>query len=276
MLKFNQKQIETLMRDFFILTNIRIVLFDDIHSEVFSYPANRNEFCERMRTVPEFRKLCNRSDQNAFEKSRKLDKPLVYSCHAGLIEAVIPIKQENTIIGFVMFGHVLPEESESDVRSQLKEKFMNSDGSISAMIDRLICKNSDEIKAAATILEILTLYLLSNNLVMLPKAEFIQSLNEYIDSNQPDRIIVKDICTYFGIQRSQLYKISITHLGCGIAEYVRKRKILHAKELLANTDQKIAQIGSNVGFSEYNYFSHVFHEETGVSAREYRALHRST
>lgn len=273
MLRFNQDRIERIMHDFFTLANIRIVLFSDAQEEILAYPENRCLFCASMRTNLDFLKQCVHSDQLAFEKSRRFDKPLVYTCHAGLTEAVIPIRQEDVILGYVMFGQVILNENETATRNHLKEKYTSGDEAIAKVIDSIVCKTDKEIKAAATILEALTTYLLSNKLVSLRKAEFIQSLDNYIDGHLHEKILVEDICKYFLVQRSQLYEISIPYLGCGIAEYIRKRKVMKAGEMLVNTDLSITQISSLVGFSEYNYFSRVFHQETGMSARSYRNLH---
>lgn len=273
MLRFNQDRIERIMHDFFTLANIRIVLFSDAQEEILAYPENRCLFCASMRTNLDFLKQCVHSDQLAFEKSRRFDKPLVYTCHAGLTEAVIPIRQEDVILGYVMFGQVILNENETAARNHLKAKYASGDEAIAKVIDSIVCKTDKEIKAAATILEALTTYLLSNKLVSLRKAEFIQSLDNYIDGHLHEKILVEDICKYFLVQRSQLYEISIPYLGCGIAEYIRKRKVMKAGEMLVNTDLSITQISSLVGFSEYNYFSRVFHQETGMSARSYRNLH---
>lgn len=275
MLRFNQDRIERIMHDFFTLANIRIVLFSDAQEEILAYPENRCLFCASMRTNLDFLKQCVHSDQLAFEKSRRFDKPLVYTCHAGLTEAVIPIRQEDVILGYVMFGQVILNENETATRNHLKEKYASGDEAIAKVIDSIVCKTDKEIKAAATILEALTTYLLSNKLVSLRKAEFIQSLDNYIDGHLHEKILVEDICKYFLVQRSQLYEISIPYLGCGIAEYIRKRKVMKAGEMLVNTDLSITQISSLVGFSEYNYFSRVFHEETGMAARYYRTVHRN-
>jgi len=55
-----------------------------------------------------------------------------------------------------------------------------------------------------------------------------------------------------------------------VAEYIRNQRIQHAQRLLKETDTPITDIAYAVGFSDYNHFSRIFKQITGVSARLYR------
>lgn len=53
------------------------------------------------------------------------------------------------------------------------------------------------------------------------------------------------------------------------SNYVKKVRIERAKELLDTTDLKIYEIACRVGYPEQKYFSKVFKESVGVSAKQY-------
>ena len=74
----------------------------------------------------------------------------------------------------------------------------------------------------------------------------------------------------FQIGRTKLYEISTEYLGCGLAEYIRRQRIRHAQRLLTQTNLSVTEIASAVGLSDYNHFSKIFKQVTGISAREYR------
>jgi YesN/AraC family two-component response regulator len=46
----------------------------------------------------------------------------------------------------------------------------------------------------------------------------------------------------------------------------------HAKQYLEETRNPIYEIAENVGIPDYNYFTKVFKEETGVTPSAFRAL----
>ncbi len=76
------------------------------------------------------------------------------------------------------------------------------------------------------------------------------------------------------IGRTKLYEVAMDYLGCGPAEYIRKRRIIHAQNLLLQRDISIADIAYCVGFSDYNHFFRIFHKITGTSPRVYRQQNR--
>lgn len=47
-----------------------------------------------------------------------------------------------------------------------------------------------------------------------------------------------------------------------------------AKNLLINTDKKIAEIAGLTGYNTIQYFSEIFKERTGVTPREFREVNK--
>ena len=57
--------------------------------------------------------------------------------------------------------------------------------------------------------------------------------------------------------------------GMTFSNYLKKVRIEKAKELILNTDMKIYEVAYSVGYPDQKYFSKVFKEYTGVSAKQY-------
>ena len=102
------------------------------------------------------------------------------------------------------------------------------------------------------------------------KAAFIRETDRYIAAHLSENITVDAICAAFRIGRTKIYELSMDYLGCGLAEYIRKQRIEHAKRMLSETDMPITDIAFATGFADYNHFSRIFKKNTGISAREYR------
>lgn len=62
--------------------------------------------------------------------------------------------------------------------------------------------------------------------------------------------------------------------GVTFTNYLKKVRIEKAKELLRNTNIKIYEVACRVGYPDQKYFSKVFKEYTGVSAKQF-VLHES-
>ncbi|WP_168123959.1 response regulator [Paenibacillus sp. HB172176] len=58
--------------------------------------------------------------------------------------------------------------------------------------------------------------------------------------------------------------------GEGFANYVTKRRMTQAKLLLANTNLKITEISSKIGYDDPNYFTRTFRKVCGVAPNQFR------
>lgn len=266
MLQLNTVSLHQVMRDFYTLTNIRIVIFDADFREILAYPQQKEGFCALLRVDPAGEARCQISDKGGCLKCAKTRELVIYRCHAGLTEAVVPIMYKSGILAYVMFGQIIPQESCEETKAKIRKKYP----AFSQAIDRIPVKSSEELDAAATVLQAITSYVMTNRWVVPGKSEFIRQLDRYIDSHLNHTITVEEICTAFRIGRTRLYEISEEYLGCGLAEYIRNQRIVHAQHLLRETDIPITDIAYAVGFSDYNHFSRVFKKLTGTSARAYR------
>jgi two-component system response regulator YesN len=57
-----------------------------------------------------------------------------------------------------------------------------------------------------------------------------------------------------------------------VNQLVRSVRVERAEQLLQSGKQSISQIAETVGINDYNYFSKVFREETGIAPSIFRRL----
>ena len=269
-LNLNTVGLYQVMRDFYTLTNIRIVIFDAQFKELLAYPAEKEGFCALLRQESEGDAGCFISDKAGCLKCAKSKKLVVYRCHAGLTEAVVPIIDKDEVLAYVMFGQIVPKESCEKTKAAIKKHYP----CFSDEVDNIPVKSAEEIGAAATVLQAITAYVMTNRWVTPDKSEFIREIDKYIEVHIAQNITVKDICAAFRIGRTKIYEISMDYLGCGLAEYIRKQRIVHAQRLLRETNISVTDISYATGFSDYNHFSRVFKKITGISARRYRSMNK--
>ena len=62
--------------------------------------------------------------------------------------------------------------------------------------------------------------------------------------------------------------------GMNLNQYIRVFRMKKAKELLKNTNMKVAQVSENVGFANVSYFCRSFREYYGCSPESYRKRNR--
>ncbi len=274
-LEFDEKELLQLMKDFHILTNIRIVLFDDEYQELLSYPGEDCAFCRMMKGNESTKELCKESDECSFRRCKADHRLSIYHCHAGLIEATAPLIDNHVVIGYLMFGQISDADSEDNLEQMLRAVLATENLSQPEQLTVGIpLKTNEQIQAAAKIMEACTFYALQNETIFMRRQNFTNNLHAYLLEHLSENLDAENIATDLGISRSKLYLACDKYLGIGIAEYVRNLRIEEAKKLLKDTDLSVTEISRQVGFDDYNYFSRVFKKVTGTSARKYRGLFR--
>ncbi len=92
----------------------------------------------------------------------------------------------------------------------------------------------------------------------------------YISRNVFLKIYLEDIAEYVGVNPSYLSRIFSLKEGITIQEYIQKKKIDLACNLLKFSDRTIAEIAQYIGFQSQSNFSALFKKWKMVSPTEYR------
>ena len=270
---YNVKQLTRILTDFYTLTHLRIGVLDISTHERFSYPKSLCPFCAMIRQNAEWDAKCQECDNDAFKRCKSQKTAQIYTCHAGMIEAIIPVVSSGIVLCYVMFGQVIDEATAAETKEKMRSMFYDERQSreeLNSVIDQIDIRNMKEIMASATILDALASYFINEQLISVGTARFANLLNTYIEAHMSEPILVSDLCKYFGISRTRLYEIAQMNLNCSISSYIQKQRIQYAEHLLRTTSLSSMDIAAAAGFSDYNYFSRVFKKLTGKSARAYR------
>lgn len=265
-------KLDELLKDFHTAVGIRISIFDDEFRLVSEYPKTAPAFCRRIRQSDRGREGCRQCDSDACKRAAKLRAPHIYTCHAGITEAITPIQLGGGVLGYAILAHMLPKENltEATARACSLAESYGIDRAISASaISEISVKTEDEIRAAVTLLDAVSSYVYLKNFARRKDEDISLEIENYIKNNLSLPPTCEDISKRFGCSRTALYNISMKSFGMGLMQYVMYCRMEKAKELLAS-GVSIAVTASECGFFEYNYFCKVFRRHTSLSPGAYR------
>jgi len=265
------KKLNKLIKSFSILTGIRIVVFDTDFNILAEYPSDNCLFCSLIQKDQCGYSSCQESNSKAFKLCSLSDDLYLYTCHAGLKEAMVSLKSNEHLVGFIMFGQVLSSEDSIGKYQYLYDQLpiqINNETKKKA-INQLKSLTNEQIESSKTILLSLAKYAMSERMLSIAKDEFISKLDEYIYSHLGSKIITEDLCSLFHISRTALYETGNKYLHKGIALYIAEKKIEKSKELLAN-QVSIKEVAYECGFNDTNYFSKVFKKKTKLSPKKFQ------
>ena len=95
-------------------------------------------------------------------------------------------------------------------------------------------------------------------------------VKDYINAHFSEDITRSSMARVVFLNPDYLARIFKKETGQSLGAYVKERRIFEAKKLLAETGVQVNEIALRVGFDNSSYFSHIFHQHTGMTPNEYR------
>lgn len=101
--------------------------------------------------------------------------------------------------------------------------------------------------------------------------QFLEKLHNLIENElvNPD-LSVEKICDEMNMSRSQLHRKVKALTSKSITAYVRRYRLLSARDLIRKTDKTISEIAYEAGFSDPSYFHRSFQKEFGIRPNDVR------
>lgn len=95
---------------------------------------------------------------------------------------------------------------------------------------------------------------------------FLQKIRQVIEEKMDDSELgIQDLCRAVNLSHTQVFRKLKALTGENPTIYIRKMRLHKGMEFLKTTERNVSEIAYDVGFTDPNYFSRVFHEEFGVA-----------
>lgn len=185
----------------------------------------------------------------------------------------MPLYENEKNIGYLMLGQISDNKNNNTLIEKItywQEKYGFDTETLNTSIQSITYKSTEEIYAAAKIMEACTCYIAFKELIEPEESRTFKAAKAYIDKNLFADLDIADICKELSLGRTKLYDIFKREANTGVSEYINRRRLHKAKSLLKTTDMSIPEIASAVGFNDYNYFSRVYKKRYCKAPKFYR------
>ena len=268
-INYDTQKITAALRDFCIATGIDAQLLKPDFTLASDHGTSEISYCRALQSTDGGKKACCMSDEILLKKSRESGRTEMGICHGGLLNVVIPLIQDNVIIGYIIFGGMKPGRDFPFSDGDLSH-FPVDSGDMRDLYDSIPVYDYEKIQSICNIAIMLGKYILLKNFLKPYLPDSISRAAEYINANLDTDLSVASISKNANISKSVLYKSFHRHFGCTVSEYIKARRVDKAKELISGGKFSMEEISQMVGFSGASYFSRTFKSLAGMSPTDFK------
>ena len=275
---YDIQKLEHLLDAFYGLTKVTITLFDHDLKPIAS-AGEWKAYCLAIGNSEIRLSLCEACNRKNAKISEDLDDDEIhiYACHAGIAEAVAPIRINKQVAAYLMIGkfhdvagiYSSPELVEDAARRYKMDK----DSMLTAYAD-LPLLDQTSMNRVIMFFKAIICYIRDLEVISIDSPQ-VKAISKYIDEHFREKITMKTLCRVINSNRNDFYRLFKQNFNESLDGYINNKRIEYARKLLVTTDMKIQNVMEEVGIKSYAYFFKLFKEKTGMSPREYRFKYKN-
>lgn len=100
--------------------------------------------------------------------------------------------------------------------------------------------------------------------------EMIRYIIDYVEKNYTDKLSLNVVSQKYNYTLQHVSALFKKEVGVNFQEYIQSVRIKESCRLLINTEQKVADIATKVGYSNIKFFNEVFKRHMEMTPREFR------
>ena len=270
---FNKEKLCRVLSDFYSSTGIAITLYDAAENIVATSPVYSG-YCALIRTKGVCVENCDRSNFIHMKEVASEHGISRYTCHAGLMETILPIVYEDVLIAYLQIGQFRDAEgiySSEEGLIKSAERYGFDKGELLKRYGELPIISAEKLGAICNILEILIKSFWEDGLITYKRSMLSVKIEKYLTDNLCEEIYISELCDRFKLSKNALYKLFREEFGMTVNSFVTEKRMQKAKSMLSDkTTLNITEIALRCGFFDYNYFIRTFKRHFGITPLQYR------
>jgi len=259
------------------------IVVDFINADGESLKLSRmkhfNPFCAMLRGTPSGFTACQNCDRSNAHSASLQHRELVYRCHAGLNEVILPLyDSRGNYIGSMTSGQFLLKNEEPAPQTFIAD-FAELYGLDAPTLYRAYRATK---RITPCQLEGILDYLWAvgrlivaahNKLLFLETIDApdkIAEIKQYVADHYMKKLTVPETARKFFFSAGHFSRFFKQELGVSFMTFVNMYRISQAEKMLRNTRCQITEIAFNCGFGSISQFNRVFKNVKGISAQTFR------
>lgn len=269
----NTSKIEEILQNFYEISGMDIAILNS-RNKILARRYSGALYCTCIHKSEHCLDICLESDRCGMSKAKESGELHIYKCPFGVYEAIMPIRKNEEIVGYLFLG--MGVEDDKEAKKALLTKALDISPTLNKkMIEKSILSMpsfpKEKLEAFAYMLPMIAEYIEANNLLADGDMTIGQLVKGYVKNNISKKITLSDISWHLHCSTVTLTEHFKKEFGITIMEYVMKKKMQRAEQLLLNSDMSIREVSEACGFPSIEYFSRSFKKHSGLSPYAWRS-----
>jgi AraC-like DNA-binding protein len=257
---FFNEEVQRLIDSFAYCFKVKITVFSAEMEELLVGLQNPGaQFCRLIQNNLHFRYRCCRQDKLMCERCRQKRKILAYHCYAGLREAVIPLKIDDTLIGYAMLGQFrtceeLPGEIIRDWCDKgydpkiLKNAFLEQPFFDPSALDNML-----------RLFSMLVGFIVTREYVKVRRPDLVEKTLQWLEDHLAERATLNDIAAAMNRSVSTISHRIKQQLGLSFKQLCILKRIQRFESIISGEQHiSIREAAAKVGYNDPYYFSRIY------------------
>jgi AraC-like DNA-binding protein/ligand-binding sensor protein len=250
-----------LLDHFTSLTEVRIAFFS-LDGKELCIGKNRSicGYCAMRRRSKAFHSACLADDELGRRTSLDRGGVHFYRCHAGLCEAVMPVRVGNVPIGYAMIGQFRLAGTRADAQS----------GTHRQALAKLPEFTPEKVDDLLSMFEVLIHHIANHALVGRRDFDLLNPLIDRMRSDPAEVLSLPEAARFVGLSPSRLSHLFTAMMGISFKRYQMAQRIERAERLMrSHPEWRMGRIAEACGFEDPLYFSRAYRKHRGRPPSEF-------
>ncbi|MDR2536932.1 MAG: PocR ligand-binding domain-containing protein [Treponema sp.] len=274
---FYDEEVQRLIDSFAECFRVRFTIFSANHEDmILGFPYDVSPYCKMIRENLHLLSSClnqNRQMCRRCGRCKDTQYPLVYRCHAGLYESVMPIRVNQQLIGYAMIGQFRACEEEGDIPPELfaqSQKHCIDAEALCAAYQELPLYDKTSMWNMVNLFSVLINFIIMREYINVHQPGQIEKISHWLDKHIAETVELDDVANAIGRCRSTVSHLIKRQFGMSFKQLCALKRVRRFESLIAaEPSLTITEAALRVGYDDPLYFSRIYKKLRLIPPMEY-------
>jgi AraC-like DNA-binding protein len=271
------EEVQRLIDSFSYCFKVRVTIFSSGGEDlVIGYPYGLSPYCLLIRESLGLERACLKQNSQSFIRSRKLRRPLLYHCHAGLAEAVMPIISGESLAGYAMIGQFrMWEKPPEEITRICKDAPPSPPGALEAAFSDLPLFDRPTVHNMLHLFSMLVQFIVSREYVKIKRLDLAERISHWLDKRAAGPVSLTEAAEAMCYSPSTVSHTVKQAFGMSFKQFHTYKRVLMFERVLKKSPAlTISEAAEQAGYDDALYFSRIYKKLRRRTPKEFRDIVR--